>query len=102
MCAKKEGPGIAPRLHLVSDNHISFLHILQHFDSLQALPWRGLWVVPNLAECIGLGLDFLHLLALALSPGLLVALAGFLSLFVAFIDFKETVTGQGGGFCFSQ
>ena len=58
--------GVFPGPVFVSDNHISFLHILQHFDSLQALPWRGLWVVPNLAECIGLGLDFLHLLAVAL------------------------------------
>ena len=68
--------GLLPGPIFILDNYISFLHILQHFDSLQALPWRGLLAVPDLAECIGLGFDFLHLLAFALSPDLLVPLAG--------------------------
>ena len=77
--------GLLPGPIFILDNYISFLHILQHFDSLQALPWRGLGVVPDLAEGCGLGLNLRLLPLVALSPILLVALAGFLRLLVALI-----------------
>ena len=78
-------PGLLPGPVFVSDNHIPFLHVFKHFDSLQTFPWRGLLAVPDLAEGCGLSPDFLHLLAVALSPGLLVALACLLGLLMAFI-----------------
>ena len=54
MCAKKERPGITPRLHLVSDNHIPSLHSIP-LDQLVQIPYVPQRHVRYTIGCVQLG-----------------------------------------------